>query len=317
MNIVVHTAPASEPITAAEVMSFLRLDDANKEPSPGAMTAALASSAAAGNVDNGVHRYKATFVTADGETQAGLASAAIAVANKAVNGQVSLTAIPLGGSMVTARKLYRTAAGGSTYYLLATISNNTTTTYTDNIADSALGAEAPVTNTTADPLINMMIAAARKHAEHYLRRWLITQTLDAYLDFFPRYCNPRYPDPVINMPPLQSVTEITYVDVNGATQTLATDQYDVDAISGLSRIMPAYNVSWPDTRKIMNAVKIRFVAGYGDASVVPQCIKHWMLVRIGTMWEVKQEFIAGLSFGELPPHFIDSLLSSEKIEGRT
>ncbi len=61
--------------------------------------------------------------------------------------RVSLTAIPLGATGTTARKIYRTTVGGATLKLVATIGDNTTTTYTDAIADGSLGANAPSTNT--------------------------------------------------------------------------------------------------------------------------------------------------------------------------
>ena len=124
----VYSQPATEPVSIAEVMHHCRIDSANAEPAPGVITVALGSGA--GNVDNGAHRYTITFVTADGQTQAGDISAAVTVADKTVNGKVSLSAIPIGGSLVTSRKIYRTAANGSTYLLLATIADNTTTTYT-------------------------------------------------------------------------------------------------------------------------------------------------------------------------------------------
>lgn len=316
-GIVVYAAAATEPLVVGDLMIPCRLDSSNQEPAPSAVTAALASPAAPGNVDNGAHRYLATFVTADGETQAGVISSAITVVDKTVNGQVSLTAIPLGGMLVTARKLYRTVAGGTHYLLLATLSNNTATTYTDNIADASLGAEAPTANTTVDAQLNMLIASARAHAEIELRRYLVTQTLDAYLDDFPRYCNDRFPDPAIRLPPMQSVTGITYVDNDGNTQTLATDQYIVDTASKPARIAPAYGVIWPSVRVQANAVKIRFVAGYGAAAAVPACIKQWMIMRIKTLLENPAAIVLGVNgMAELPAHFVDSLLDSERVRGR-
>jgi hypothetical protein len=60
---------------------------------------------------------------------------------------VPITAIPLGPSNVTARRLYRQFNGVGGIWLVATIANNTATTYTDTIANSALGAHLPATNT--------------------------------------------------------------------------------------------------------------------------------------------------------------------------
>lgn len=310
--IVVVTPPTVEPLSVADVIDHLRLDDSNYEPPPGAVTAALAATPVAGDVDNGAHRYLATFVTADGETQAGTAGIAVTVTDKTVNGQVALTGIPLGGSQVTSRKLYRTLAGGSTYYLLATIANNTATTYTDNIADASLGAEAPSTNTTLDPLLTRFIKTARQMAEQELRRYLVTQTLDAYFEEFPK-------DGFL-LPPLSSVTSITYVDTDGVTQTLAASEYQVDSASKPARIRPAYNVVWPYTRTQMNAVIVRFVAGYGaTAASVPECIKDWMLFKINTMWNTRQQFTISTgraALTQIPQPYIDYMLDPERVQGR-
>ena len=312
--IVVVTPPATEPLTLDEVAAHCRIDDTNQENAPSAPTAALATPPVAGNVDNGAHRYLVTYVTADGETQAGVASAAVTVADKTVNGQVALTGIPLGGASVTARKLYRTLAGGTTYALVATIANNTATTYTDNIADASLGVGAPTTNTTGDPLLIMLIQAARQHAEQELRRYLITQTLDAYFHEFPDADDDAHLR--FNLPPLQSVTSITYLDIDGVTQTLAASQYVVDAVSRPARIEPAYGVVWPASREQMNAVKVRFVAGYGAASAVPACIKNWMLMRIKTLWDQRDQLTKQLGMPVFEPSFVDGLLDPERVTGR-
>jgi hypothetical protein len=64
--------------------------------------------------------------------------------NTATLQQIPLTAIPVGNSLVTARKVYRTPAnsGGGTLKLVATIADNTTTTLVDTVTDAALGAAA-------------------------------------------------------------------------------------------------------------------------------------------------------------------------------
>lgn len=94
----------------------------------------------------GAYKYVVTFVTAQGETSAGAEASFTASAQ-----QIALTNIPLGASNVTARKIYRTAAGGAsgTEKLVHTISDNTTTSYTDNNADGTLTTAVPTTNTTA------------------------------------------------------------------------------------------------------------------------------------------------------------------------
>lgn len=90
-----------------------------------------------GNIDNGTHKYRITFVNAAGETSLGSVSNTITV--DASNKQVTLSSIPVSTSGgVTSRKIYRTKAGGSDYFLLDTIYNNTSTSYTDNTADASL-----------------------------------------------------------------------------------------------------------------------------------------------------------------------------------
>ena len=334
------TAPTLEPVSLAELKAFLRIDSGSAEPPPGVITAALKSTPAAGNVEAGVHRYRATFITADGETDGGAISAAVTVADKAINGQISLTGIPIGGVGVTQRKIYRTAAGGSSYLYLATLSNNTATTYTDNTADASLGAECPSVNTTGDPLLNAFISAARAEAETRTSRQLITATWELYLDRFSTHPQHKVPGPnqglyqqwpygympdheylghhhvgggqvlKIPLPPLQSITSITYLDSAGVSQILAPTAYRVDAVSSPGRVTPAYGTSWPDTYPVSNAVVIRFVAGYGDAAAnVPQKIRQWIMAMVGSMNENRETVMISPSTLTLVQlGFLDGLL---------
>ena len=169
-----------------------------------------------------------------------------------------------------------------------------------------------------DPVIPMLIASARAHAETVLHRYLVTQTVDLYLDEFPHDDRDCWLDTPILLPPIQSVTSITYTDLDGTEITLATDQYLVDSKSQPARITPAWGFVWPPTRQQTNAVKVRFVAGYGAPEAVPSCIKNWMLVAIKSRWENRSSIEVGryMSMIEIPPSFIDSLLDSERVTGR-
>jgi len=110
-------------------------------PSATALTATLGSGA--GNVDDGKHYYFVTFIYSTLETDInGINVDDATVIAKGVNGKIELTAIPLGLTGCTARKIYRTKVGEAWYNgrLLTTISDNVTTIYTDNVADANLGA---------------------------------------------------------------------------------------------------------------------------------------------------------------------------------
>jgi len=317
------TAPTTEPLTLAEVRKFLRIDGTgDAEPAPTALTAALASTPIAGNVDVGAHRYRATFVTADGETEGGVVSDVVTVANKTTNGQVSLTAIPLGGSAVTSRKIYRTIAAGTTYLLLTTLSNNTATTYTDNIADASLGAACPAVNTTNDPLLVALLSSARLEidgADGWLGRALITQTWDLALDGLPS-ATTHNPNAAIELPlpPLQSVTSIAYIDTNGATQTLTgaslTAVADTDTSSEPGQLRPVYGTSWPDTRLTPRAVTVRFVAGYGAAAAVPAPLALWVRGRIATLYEYREQFVTGTIVAPMSS-VNDAMIASYRVGG--
>jgi uncharacterized phiE125 gp8 family phage protein len=300
-------APTAEPITVVEAKRHLRLDTTDGEPAPTAPTVALAG-AGAGNVDNGAHRYLATFVTADGETDAGAWSAVVTVANKTSDGKVQVSAIPVGGGAVTARKLYRTVAGGAVALLVTTIVDNSTTTYLDSTADSGLGAQAPTSNTTLDPTLTTLVAAVRERAEAATGRQLLTATWDLRLDTFPCGVQPFELglhwsfDRIGNMfldiprPPLQSVSSITYIDTAGQTQTWSSANYVVDAPSGprgrRGRIAPAYGVVWPFTQAQINAATVRFVAGYGaTGAAVPALLRQAQLMDLAALYENREAVV--------------------------
>lgn len=106
-----------------------------------------------GNVNGAVY-YAVTFVTADGETDAGSRVGPIVCSNETVN----ITGIPVSSDhRVVARNIYRTPNGAGDPVLgqfLTTIGDNTTTAYSDNTLDANLGPAAPWTNTTGGYFTN-------------------------------------------------------------------------------------------------------------------------------------------------------------------
>jgi uncharacterized phiE125 gp8 family phage protein len=88
--------------------------------------------------------------------------------------------------------------------------------------------------------------------------------------------------------PLSSVTSVQYVDTAGATQTMSSANYTLDAITQPGRIALAYNESWPVTRDVIDAVIVTFVAGYGTTrNNVPGDIKRYLLRRVARAFDFR------------------------------
>lgn len=147
---------------------------------------------------------------------------------------------------------------------------------------------------TWDALISELIPVARRHAENYCQRALITQTWDLVLDCFPATIE-------IPLPPLQSVTSIDYTDTAGAAVLLAAARYQVDIVGAPGRIAPTFGESWPAARAEMNAVTVRFVAGYGaSGGAVPAGIRQGLLMLIGHLFERRETTIVGTIISQVP-----------------
>jgi uncharacterized phiE125 gp8 family phage protein len=284
-SVEVETGPALEPLTIEEVKRDRRLDLTDGEPAPPLPTVALV--AEAGNVDNGAHQWKITFQTADGETTGSPGSEVLTT--DAGQGKADIT-LPIGGSLVTGRKVYRTAAGGSVFKLVATVADNTATTYQDNISDANLGADIPAINSTLDPQLTLLIENVRTQAEKHTGRALITQTLTYYPKAFPDSSGTGL---IIPRAPLQSITSVKYIDTNGVLQTWDSAKYVVGTRPGREAILPAYGEGWPSVRTsgVLNPIEIEFIAGYGNPADVPAPIKQAMLAHLGFMYENREGFL--------------------------
>jgi hypothetical protein len=183
-----------------------------------------------------------------------------------------------------------------------------------------------------DALISSLIVAVRRICETEVRRAFITQTFDMTIDRFPYRLVGQVLDPwafpsgkawlerqaipgsgalAIPRPKLQSIASISYLDVNGVTQTLDPSAYRV--IAGTPGLVePAYQTTWPSIRPVSGAVTVRFTAGYGDATAVPEAIKVAIKMGVAYLYENREHIVvsAGLTIAELP-WTVGALLATE------
>ena len=115
-----------------------------------------------------------------------------------------------------------------------------------------------------DSQLDRLIDVARRRVEQDTRRSLITQTHVLSMDTFPT-------NGIIELPtaPVQSVTSVTYVDTNDATQTFT--EFSLDSNNTPSRLVLNDGESFPTVRAHYDDVKVTYVSGYGStvASVDP------------------------------------------------
>lgn len=153
-----------------------------------------------------------------------------------------------------------------------------------------------------DSRIARLINAATESVERYTNRALITQTWRLAIDGFPCESLTR-PRAEIRLPRprLQSITSIGYVDTDGTNQTLSSTLYNATADLEPARVEPAYGQVWPATRDEREAVRVTYVAGYGDASTsVPEAIRHAILLMVGQWFSYREPTISGTTIAEVP-----------------
>ena len=158
-------------------------------------------------------------------------------------------------------------------------------------------AQARVDISTDDALITGLIVAARQLVEETTWRALVTQRWDLYLDAWPDGDTILLP-----RPPLRSIVTFEYTNDAGAATAVPAADYLVDAVSEPGRLRLKASASWPSaTLREINGVHIRFEAGYGVASAVPQRYKQAVLLLVSTWYENRETLsVSGAMPKEMP-----------------
>ena len=142
-----------------------------------------------------------------------------------------------------------------------------------------------VEHTEDDFVIMRLRGAAERFIEKQTARQLAAATWDLFLD--------RFPSGLIEIrkPPVTAVSEIEYTDENGVLQTLAG--FQADTLSEPARVFPAFDESWPSTRRVPNAVRVRFTAGYSTQAALPDEAKQVVLLLVGHWYANREGVLTG------------------------
>lgn len=178
---------------------------------------------------------------------------------------------------------------------------------------------APYEDSDVDPIDDTMITgwlgAAREMCEQFLGLSLAPQTLEIALDAFPTVLADGNAAVELPMGPVRSVIQImtpaeidyTSDDVTSdedadaavyADGEVNPDQYILDDYSLPARVVPV--TGWPTITMATNAIKVRYLAGYGVDSeggeAMPKAARAAILVTLAHLYANRGDEAA-----ELPP----------------
>lgn len=158
-----------------------------------------------------------------------------------------------------------------------------------------------VDHSDEDDLIEAYTEAATGAVEQESGRALVDQTWDLYLDAMPDSAD----DPIeIAKPPLLEILGVFYRDSAGDEQEFAAASYNIDDTSIPARIVAVS--AWPTAKEMINAVRVRFRAGYVDTSSSPAvgevvgALRQAILMTLSHLYHNRESVVIGVSAVELP-----------------
>ena len=159
-------------------------------------------------------------------------------------------------------------------------------------------------NLSESVLIDELIATATSLVEYYTARAIITQTLEMQLipevkstmlggqrlagyESLPQIFK-------LYRPPLQSVTSIKAIELDGTEHLIPSTNYTYDAKSLVGRIKLNYDTAWDYYDE--GSYVIRYIAGYGTTiDKVPPQIKHAIRLITSQLYGNREKGIASLT----------------------
>jgi len=164
-----------------------------------------------------------------------------------------------------------------------------------------------------DALLQTLLEAATEMAEQATGRALLPQTWELSRESFPPTRSIYSEALVLTRVPVQSIVSLSYTDAAGVIQTLQPVNYLLNNCDdfGFATVTPAFATLWPSEAR---DVKLRFVAGCVDASVVPASIKQWIKLQVAAMYENREAETNGRGV-QVKLGFVDALLNRYLVNG--
>lgn len=138
--------------------------------------------------------------------------------------------------------------------------------------------------TADDGLIDGLITMARQRFEERRRRALLKQTFDYALDETPcaEIVLPR--SPLISVTSIKGFSSTDLTDTGGTA--MSTSGFYVDTAHVPGRVVPTGSFSYPSATRTINAVIVRFTAGYSTSSTgVPEAAKVELKQLVAGLYE--------------------------------
>lgn len=164
-----------------------------------------------------------------------------------------------------------------------------------------------ILSTDDDILIEFLIGVATEQAEEITNRQLMRATYEMTMEILPE----RFE---LKKPPLAAVEKIEYIpDGSNIYSLLDPSFYVVDGTVEPAVVVKHRDMSYPAISWMPNAVRVTYSAGYSDAASVPKSIKQWILIRIATLYEHREEIVVGMSVTPIQNDYNDYLISKYRV----
>lgn len=164
-----------------------------------------------------------------------------------------------------------------------------------------------VTSVDEDAYIERLIAAAVSHVDGDgdLGRAMITQTWAQWA--------PQSPGDVrLLMGPFQSLAAVEYYNASGSLLAADVADFETRLYGDFVICRPKENREWPTADDRPDAIKISYVAGFGDTSAsVPEGIRHAIML-LASHWYDNRGVVSSDAVNDLPMAY-NALISNERV----